>query len=281
MQQEIFKKYNFLQNLMKKYGSAAIAFSGGVDSTLISKVAHDTLGDKAAAITINSEAYSPEDIIETRRLAGLIEIPLIEITKNVCDIPGFMENTPERCYHCKRALFTAMKARADREGYAVLVDGSNMDDLDDFRPGKRALEELGIASPLMEAGFTKDDIRTLSRDLGLPTWNRPSFACLASRFPYGDKISSELLERTWWAEKILKDLGISVYRVRNHGDIARIELDSEGINVLMKPDVRTDVAARMKTLGYRYITLDIEEFRTGRMNEALNDSTENKEASGR
>ena len=229
------------------------------------------LGNKAAAITVNSEAYSPEDIVETRRLAARIGIKLIEITESVCNIPGFTENLPDRCYHCKHALFTAMKARSETEGFAVLADGSNTDDLADYRPGKRALDELGIASPLMEAGFSKDDIRKLSRELGLPTWDRPSFACLASRFPYGDQITPALLERTWQAEKILKDLGIAVYRVRNHGDIARIEVDNTGMAVLMKPATRMDVALRMKALGYQYITLDLEEFRTGRMNEVLDD----------
>lgn len=275
MDQKLLKKYTCLQNILKKYGSAAVAFSGGVDSTLLSKVAHDVLGENAAAITVNSEAYAPEDIIETRRLAKLIGIALIEIKESVCDIQGFADNLPDRCYHCKHALFTAMKARTEKDGYAVLADGSNTDDLGDYRPGKRALGELGIASPLMEAGFSKDNIRALSRELDLPTWDRPSFACLASRFPYGDKITAELLERTWRAEKILKDLGISVYRVRNHGDIARIEVDREGMDILMTPAVRKDVAVRLKQLGYNYVTLDIEEFRTGRMNEVLGDQDNN------
>jgi uncharacterized protein len=264
------EKYKSLRSLVSGYGAVGVAFSGGVDSTFLARVSRDVLGDRAAAIIIDSEAYPPENIQDARGLASLIGIRLIEIPVRVCDIPEFVENAPERCYHCKRALFRIMLDHCLKLGLPVLIDGSNVDDLDDYRPGMRALFELGVRSPLQEAGFTKMEIRIFSGELGLPTWNRASFACLASRFPYGERITPELLERTWRAESVLRDLGIREYRVRNHGDTARIELDREGMALLIDdPDARKHVAAHLKPLGYRYVTLDIEGYRTGSMNEAL------------
>ena len=269
MNPDLKEKYQSLIKKLEKYESIAIAFSGGVDSTFLAKVAFEVLREKALAITVDSEAYPPESIIECRRLTAQIGIKLIEIKENVCDIPEFSANTPERCYYCKKALFTLMLKKAEEEGIKFLSDGSNIDDLDDYRPGKRALDELSIKSPLRDLGFTKNDIRAISKELGLPTWNRQSFACLASRFPYGSQITPDLLEKTWKAESILRNLGIKYYRVRNHGDIARIELDPQGMDIIMDKTTREKVVTHIKSLGYKYITMDMQGYRTGSMNEVL------------
>lgn len=248
----------------------AVAFSGGVDSTFLAKVAHDVLRERALAITIDSEAYPPQNILDTRRLAKLIGIDLLEIPVKACEIPEFSANASDRCYHCKRALFTIMLRHAHEKGIPVLIDGSNADDLGDFRPGKRALSEMGIKSPLQELGFSKREIRELSRELGLPTWNHQSFACLASRIPYGNRITPDLLERTWKAESFLNEMGFLQYRVRNHGDIARIEVDEESMETLLRDrSLREKLIENLRALGYQYITLDLQGYRTGSMNEPL------------
>ncbi len=269
MDTSLRKKYDYLIVTLKNYGAAAVAFSGGVDSTFLAKAAYDALGGKALALTVDSQAYPPDSIALTRRLARDIGIGLIEITADVRDIPMFCSNPPDRCYHCKKMLFTMMLERAKANGIDILMDGSNVDDDDDYRPGHRALRELGIVSPLKDHGFTKEKIRIVSRELGLTTWNHQSFACLASRFPYGDTITPELLDRTAAAEDILRELGLSRYRVRNHGDIARIEADSADFAVIADRDARNQVVSRLKSLGYTYITLDLEGYRTGSMNETL------------
>jgi len=263
------KKYNALILLLKNLEYVAVALSGGVDSTFLAKAAYDALGDKALAITVDSEAYPPESIAQTRSLADRIGIRLVEIPIRVEDIPLFCENPPDRCYHCKKSLFTVMKEKAGEMGVSTVVDGSNIDDDSDYRPGRRALAELGVRSPLKELGFTKDDIRAISKKLGLPTWNMQSFACLASRFPYGSHITPALLERTGKAEAFLRDIGIERYRVRNHGDLARIEVDADGCSILKKKKARKKTVKYFKSLGYTYIALDLEGYRTGSMNETL------------
>jgi len=269
MYSNLKNKFHSLLEKLKLYESAAVAFSGGVDSTFLAKAAVDALGENTLAITVVSEAYPPDSIEQTRSLASFIGIRLVEIPVSIFDVPYFSINPPDRCYHCKRALFTVMLKKAEEAGISVLMDGSNKDDDDDFRPGMRALEELGIKSPLNELGFTKKDIRILSKELNLPTWDKQSFACLASRFPYGHEISSELLERTWKAEAVLKKLGIKQYRVRNHNDVARIEVNTEGFEQLMDTSVRKNVVNSLKSLGYTYVTLDLQGYRTGSMNEPL------------
>jgi pyridinium-3,5-biscarboxylic acid mononucleotide sulfurtransferase len=267
---ELSVKFRALVSLVKSYGKAAVAFSGGVDSAFLAKVCHDSLGGNALAITVDSEAYPPETITDTRELARLIGIKLIEIKVSACSIPEFSANEPERCYSCKKALFSLMREAARAQGIPVLIDGSNRDDRKDYRPGMRALSEMDIKSPLDETGFTKEEIRMVSRELGLPTWNRQSFACLASRFPYGTRITPELLERTWKAEAVLKGLGFARYRVRNHGDLARIELDpADMAAILSHEDYRERIVSRLKSLGFTYITLDLAGYRTGSMNETL------------
>jgi pyridinium-3,5-biscarboxylic acid mononucleotide sulfurtransferase len=269
------KKYQNLIGLIESYGKAGVAFSGGVDSTFLAKISHDILHDKALAITVVSEAYPPDTIDEIRKLADSIGIRLIEILVNVCEIEKFISNEPDRCYHCKKLLFSLMKERLSAEDIHILIDGSNVDDRGDYRPGMRALSELGIRSPLLESGFTKENIRNASKALDLPTWNRQSFACLASRFPYGTRITPELLERTWKAESVLAKMGFSKYRVRNHGNLARIEIDEEDMKILLSnADNREKVIESFKSLGFTYITIDLQGFRTGSMNEALNMKSE-------
>ncbi len=198
-------------------------------------------------------------------LAQLIGIRLIELPQSIFDILQFTSNPPDRCYYCKKALFSLMLEKAKANGIHVLLDGSNRDDDNDYRPGTRALEKLNIKSPLKDLGFTKVEIRTMSKELGLPTWDKQSFACLASRFP-----TPQLLERTWKSEAVLSDFGIKHYRVRNHGDTARIEVDAEDVNLLLNKAIKRKVVAHLKSFCYMYVTLDLHGYRTGSMNEVLN-----------
>ncbi|MFC1485986.1 ATP-dependent sacrificial sulfur transferase LarE [Candidatus Latescibacterota bacterium] len=261
-----------LESLITSYGTLAVAFSGGVDSTLLAKVAHDILGDRVLAITVDSEAYPPASIEETRCLARDIGIRLVELPARVTEIQGFVKNEPDRCYHCKKALFSLMRDKACELGFNTIADGSNVDDLADYRPGELALEELGVRSPLKEAGFTKQDIRLLSRELGLPTWNRQSYACLASRFPYGTAITPALLNRIGKAEEVFPELGFSHFRVRHHGPIARIEVAPGELPLLFEGDNRKRIISHLKSLGYSYITVDLEGYRSGSMNEVLDET---------
>ncbi|MFC1607295.1 ATP-dependent sacrificial sulfur transferase LarE [Candidatus Latescibacterota bacterium] len=258
-----------LKELLRSHEKVAIAFSGGVDSTFLAKAAYDALGQYAVAITIDSEAYPPSSILETRKMADHIGIRLIEIKANACDIDGFRANESDRCYHCKKALFTLMIDAARVEGVSVIMDGTNSDDSSDYRPGTQALEELGVLSPLREIGFSKDEIRACSKELGLPTWNHQSFACLASRVPYGSEITPERLDNIGRAESLLRDMGFSHYRVRDHGILARLELDSDGIDLLKDDSVRKRIVDHIKACGFTYVTLDLQGFRTGSMNEVL------------
>ncbi|MFA6471506.1 MAG: ATP-dependent sacrificial sulfur transferase LarE [Candidatus Latescibacterota bacterium] len=270
MDSSLLGKIHSLLALIKSYGKVGIAFSGGVDSTFLAKIAHDVLSEKSVAITVDSEAYPPDNIDKTRRLAVGIGIRLIVMPVKVCDIDEFSANEPDRCYHCKKMLFSLMKARLDAEEIHVLIDGSNIDDLGDYRPGMRALSELEVHSPLLECGFAKSDIRNISRMLCLPTWNMQSSACLASRFPYGVRITPELLEKIWKAESVLAEMGFLRFRVRDHGDIARIEIDSGDMKILLSSeDNRKKLIDRLKDLGYTYITLDLQGYRMGSMNESI------------
>ena len=205
-------------------GGCVIGFSGGVDSALLFAVAAGVLGDRALAVTATSETYPERELREAQALAAQLGGRHRVIVSEELDIPGFTQNPVDRCYHCKKELFGKLRAIADAEGIPAVVDGSNLDDRSDYRPGRQAMAELGVRSPLEEAGFTKADIRELSRELGLPTWDKPAFACLSSRFPYGTEITREKVSQVGRAEESLRELGLRVLRVRHHGDVARIEL---------------------------------------------------------
>ncbi len=252
--------------------SAVVAFSSGVDSTFLLRVAHEELGDRVVAATIRSHTFPKRELDEAATFCRAEGIRHEIIDSEELDIPGFAENPPDRCYHCKRELFSKLLAFAHANGLAAVLEGSNIDDDGDYRPGRRAIRELGIVSPLHEVGLTKAEIRILSRDMGLPTSDKPSFACLASRFPYGEPITAAGLARVEKAEQWLLDsgLGLKQLRVRSHGDLARIEVPPDAIPRLA---ARADeIAAAFKEFGFAYVTLDLRGYRTGSMNEVLHEA---------
>ena len=265
-------KLIILKDNLKLKGSIAIAFSGGVDSTFLLKVANDVLGNNVIAITARSSTFPEREFKEASNFAKNLGIKHIPITSEELDIEGFSENPTNRCYYCKKELFTKICEIAKQNGIDYIADGSNVDDEGDYRPGMTALKELGIISPLREAGMTKEDIRTLSKAMNLPTWEKQSFACLASRFPYGQKITKEKLELIDAAEQYLLDLGFKQLRVRHHGDMARIEVSVGERKKFFDETMMDNVHNKFKELGFNYVTLDLKGYRTGSMNEVINRS---------
>ena len=266
---DIRNKESALVERIKAAGKLAVAFSGGVDSTYLLHKAHEVLGDDVIAVTVKSQVLIAEDLSWTSEFCKMISVKQTVISFDVFSVEEFAANPPDRCYHCKRKIFGSIRNAA--EGY-VVADGSNASDQGDYRPGMRALKELGIVSPLKEAGLTKNDIRGLSREAGLPTWDKPAAACLASRFAYGEKITTEGLIRVANAEKFICDLGFTGIRVRVHGDIARIEAAPDDIALLTYERTRKEISEELKRLGFKYVTIDIDGYRTGSMNEVLRGS---------
>jgi pyridinium-3,5-biscarboxylic acid mononucleotide sulfurtransferase len=263
------QKEKKLRRILRRMGKALVAFSGGVDSTLLLKVASEELGGNVLAVIARSETYPEEEVRAAARLAGKLGLRPLLIKTCEVENPKFAENSPLRCYHCKRELFSRLKEIASSTSIPHVLDGSNYDDRGDYRPGSKAGRELGVRSPLREAGLTKAEIRLLSRKMGLPTWDKPSLACLASRFPYYTPIERRTLLKVGRAEEIVRGLGITQVRVRHHGDTARIELKPEEFGKLMLEGARRKIVTGLKKLGYTYVTLDIEGYRTGSLNEPL------------
>jgi pyridinium-3,5-biscarboxylic acid mononucleotide sulfurtransferase len=264
------EKRSQLEALLKGMGRVLVAFSGGVDSTLLLKMARDTLGqDNVLAVTALSPLYPDRELRGAKELAGALSVRHILVESNEMEIDGFSKNPVDRCYYCKRELFEKLINLAKKEGIRFVIEGSTLDDEKDHRPGKKALQELGIRSLLKEANFTKADVREVSRNLRLPTWDKPSFACLASRFPYGEDITEEALKRIDQAEEFLFSLGFKQVRVRHYRNLARIEVYPEEMERLMESSLRERVVHRLKEIGYQYVTLDLQGFRSGSMNEVL------------
>ena len=263
------QKMRKLSEYLAGLGSVAVAFSGGVDSTFLLQAAKDVLGDGVIALTAVSDFFPDRERREADAFCRERGIRQIICREEILKVPGVAENPANRCYLCKRALFEMFLAQAKRQGFSHVAEGSNLDDLGDYRPGLQAIAELGILSPLRVCGFSKEDIRALSKEMGLPTASKPSYACLASRFAYGEEITGEKLAMVDQAEQLLLDLGFTQMRVRIHGTLARIEVLPEDFPRLAEPALRREIAEKLKTYGFSYVTADLAGYRTGSMNEML------------
>ena len=252
--------------------SVLVAYSGGADSTFLLKVASNILGDRAIAVTASSATYTPQELEEARKNTELIGAKHIIVHTNELDDPDFASNPPDRCYYCKKELFTKLFELAQQHSLNYVIDGSTCDDERDFRPGMRAASEFHVRSPLMDAGFTKEEIRALSKDMHLPTWDKPPLPCLSTRFPYGTQITKEKVLRVGRAEKFLAGFGIRQLRVRDHNNIARIEVPRKDMPMFLDEEISKQIMENFKALGYTYVTLDLQGYRMGSMNEPLKET---------
>lgn len=268
--EELWGKYSQLKDYLNSLGAVAVAYSSGVDSTFLLYAAHEALGDNAIALTGSACIFPGRELHEATDYCKKLGVPHYVVEADVFSIEGFSENPPDRCYRCKHRLFEKFQEEAKRHGITNVVEGSNLDDMGDYRPGHKAIAELGILSPLRKVGFTKQEIRTISAYLEIPTAQKASFACLASRFPYGELISAEKLSMVDKAEQYLLDAGFKQFRVRIHGnDVARIEVLPEDFDWFMDSEFRNAVYTAFKEFGFNYISLDLKGYRTGSMNETL------------
>ncbi len=267
METALNKKISILHRILDSCGSLAVAFSGGVDSTFLLKTAHERLGPNVTAVTADSPLIPPDEIEGACAFTAAEGIRHEVISIDILNNDSVTANPPDRCYHCKLDVFRAIVGYASSEGILHVAEGSNLDDRDDFRPGSRAIAELSILSPLMEAGLTKNDIRDASRAMGLAAWDKPANPCLATRIPCGTPITGEMLETIYRAEQYLHGLGIRHVRVRHHGTLARIEVTREDMEIILDEPAAADIAGTFKGLGFAHIALDIEGYRMGSMNE--------------
>lgn len=266
MDKVLRNKEEKLHALLREYGRLAVAFSAGVDSTYLLMTAHDVLGERVLAITARTVSVPQRDTEEAAAYCAMNGIRHITLDLDQMAVPAFAQNLPDRCYHCKKALFSAFSETARNMGFPVLAEGTNADDAPDDRPGMRALAELGVRSPLREAGLFKQEIRDLSRKAGLATWNKPSAACLATRIPFGETITPQKLQVVDIAEQYLRDAGFRQVRVRLHGVIARIEIEPEQFDRITEPEMREEILQAFTKMGFGYVTLDLAGFRSGSMN---------------